>query len=81
MTATPANFMVVIVFKIALLEIELLHPCILRYYPASSLSISLLFQSPAATMGVPMYMSSDLARQQVSYCKTSTSALLSLFLS
>ena len=43
--------------------------------------MSPFFQSPAATMGVPMYMSSDLARQHVSCCKTSTSALLSLFLS
>ena len=32
-------------------------------------------------MGVPIYISSDLARQHVSCCKTSTSALLSLFLS
>ena len=81
MTATPANFMVVIVFRIALLEIELLHPYILRYCPTSSRSMSLLFHIPAATIGVPMYMSSDLARQQVSCCKTSTSARLSLFLS
>jgi hypothetical protein len=81
MTATPANFMVVIVLRIALLEIELLLPYILRYCPASIRSMSPFFQSPAATIGVPMYISSDLARQQVSCCKTSTSALLSLFLS
>ncbi len=67
MTATPANFMEVIVFRIALLEMELLHPWILRYCPASIRSISPLFQSPTATIGVPMYMSRDLARQQVSY--------------
>ena len=73
--------MVVMVFRIALLEIVLLQVRILRYCPASSRSMSFFFQRPTVTIGVPMKMSNDLARQQVSYCSTSGSALLSRFLS
>ena len=51
---------------------------ILRYYPASSLSMSDFFHRPAVTIGVPMYMSNDLARQHVNCYRTSGSALLSL---
>ena len=43
--------------------------------------MSYLLHKPTADIGVPMYISSDLARQHVSCCSTSGSALLSLHLS
>ena len=57
------------------------HMSIFLYILASNLSMSYLLHMPTADIGVPMYMSSDLARQQVSCCRTSGSALFSLHLS
>ncbi len=72
--------MEVMVWSIALFDIMLVALRILRYYPASSLSMSMsdFFHRPAVTIGVPMYMSNDLTRQHVNYFRTSGSALLSL---
>ena len=69
------------VFRIALLGMLLGAPRIFRYMPASNRSMSFLFHNPAAAKGVPMYISIDLARQQVKRSSTSLSTLLSLHLS
>ena len=58
--------MLVIVFRIALLEMILLRKRIFLYKLASIESMSFLFQSPATYMGVPIYMRSERAKQQVS---------------
>jgi hypothetical protein len=71
----------VIVLRIALLGMLLGAPSIFLYIPASNLSISYLFHNPAAAIGVPMYMSIDLARQHVKRSSTSTSTLFSFHLS
>jgi hypothetical protein len=42
--------------------------------------MSCLFHKPAADIGVPMYMSIDLARQHVNRSSTSLSTLFSLHL-
>ena len=63
------------VFRITLLEIILRTFRTFRYRLASILSTSYRFQRPAATIGVPKYMSMDLDKQQTSYCMTSESAL------
>ena len=76
--ASPANLILVIVFRIALLEIPLLRNRVFLYRLASRASMSFLFQSPATTIGVPMYMRRERARQHVSCCSTSGSASLSL---
>ena len=55
-------------------------PRIFLYIPASKRSISYLFHNPAAAIGVPIQISSDLARQQVSCCSTSGSIPLSFHL-
>ena len=69
------------VFRIALLGMLLGAPSIFLYIPASNRSMSFIFHNPAAVMGVPMYMSIDLARQHVKRSNTSLSTLLSLHLS
>ena len=78
--ASPASLMLVIVFSMALLEMLFGRKSIFLYNPASRASISFLFHSPATTIGVPMYMSSERAKQHVSYCTTSGSASFSLYL-
>jgi len=69
------------VLSIALLGMLLGAPSIFLYIPASKRSMSYLFHNPAAAIGVPMYISIDLARQQVSRSSTSLSTLLNLHLS
>ena len=54
--------MLVMVFKIALLETMLPTPNTFRYRLASILSMSYRFHRPAPTMGVPGYMSIDIER-------------------
>ena len=52
--ASPANLMLVIVFRMALFRIVLPRKRIFRYSPASRESMSFRFQSPGVTIGVPM---------------------------
>ena len=64
----------------ALFEMVFGRKRIFLYRLASRASMSFLFHNPATYMGVQMYISRDLARQQVSCCTTSGSAFFSLHL-
>jgi len=52
--ASPANLMLVMVFRMALLEMVFGRKRIFLYRLASRASISFLFHNPATYMGVPM---------------------------
>lgn len=52
--ASPADFIEDMVFNMTLFDIELLQHRIFLYCPASILLMSFRFQSPVATIGVPM---------------------------
>ncbi len=57
--------MLVIVLSMALFDTMLLAPITFRYRLASIRSMSYLFHTLAAIIGVPIKMSRDLARQHI----------------